>query len=340
MSVNSPPPSAPAISVVIPAHGRPQRLRVCLQALAGVDPPAGGFEVVVVDDGSPKPLDVAVSDLRAELPLTIFRQANAGPAAARNVGAQLAAGRLLVFTDDDCVPKLGWLRAIADAAARHPDALLGGETINGLPDNSFAEASHMLGEYLQVAESRQPAFFPSNNLAVPAESFRKIGGFDTRFSRAAGEDRDLCDRWVASGRPLRHVPGAVVVHNHDLGLRSFWRQHHNYGRGGYRFHRNRAERVGAGLRVAPVRFYQRLLARPLQEGVPRGATLVGLLALSQVANAAGFATEWLGSRQSTASLSMSDSPRARTRTRQERDSRRPGPTRRRIRAPVARRERE
>ncbi len=261
--------------------------------------------MVVVDDGSPEPLEAAIADLCAALPLTLCRQSNAGPAAARNVGAQLAAAPLLAFTDDDCTPTSGWLRAMVDAAARDPDALLGGETINGLPDNSFAEASHMLGEYLQVADSRQPPFFASNNLAVPAEPFRALGGFDTSFSRPAGEDRDLCDRWAASGRPLRPAPDAVVLHHHELGMRSFWRQHHNYGRGAYRFHRNRAKRAGAGLRLAPPMFYLGLLTRPLQRGDRRKASLVGLLALTQVANAAGFAAEWLKSRRAPPPLSRS-----------------------------------
>jgi GT2 family glycosyltransferase len=292
VTVQTPCPS-PAISVVVPAHGRAHQLQACLSALADVEPPPGGFEVVVVDDGSPEPLDAVVANLSEKLPLTFCRQRNAGPAAARNAGARLAAAPLLAFTDDDCMASSSWLRSIADAAARHPDALLGGVTVNGLPENPFAEASQLLVDHLRAADGGQPRFFTSNNLAVPADHFRALGGFDSDFSRAAGEDRDLCDRWAASGRPLRQALDAVVVHQHNLGLRSFWHQHHNYGQGAYVFHRNRAKRANHRLKVAPPSFYATLLACPFRRSNRRRATLVGLLALTQVANAAGFAGEWL-----------------------------------------------
>jgi GT2 family glycosyltransferase len=286
----------------VPTHARPELLRGCLSALAEAVPPPGGFEVVVVDDGSPEPVDAVVADFAAELNLTLHRQPNTGPAAARNAGAHLATAPLLAFTDDDCTPAPGWLVAIAAAAARHPQALLGGETINGVPGNPFAEASQHIVDHLRVAESRQPPFFASNNLAAPAGPFRALGGFDPGFARAAAEDRDLCERWAASGRPLQAVPGALVRHHHHLGLVSFWRQHYDYGRGAYRYHRKRAERARGRLRLAPLAFYRSLLARPLVIRDRRKAgTLIGLLALSQLANAAGFTAEWLDARRSAPS---------------------------------------
>ncbi|CAL9416879.1 hypothetical protein SUDANB121_01789 [Nocardiopsis dassonvillei] len=45
-----------SVSVVIPAHGHPEKLAFVLAALAGQSYPAHLMEVVVVDDGSPEPL--------------------------------------------------------------------------------------------------------------------------------------------------------------------------------------------------------------------------------------------------------------------------------------------
>jgi GT2 family glycosyltransferase len=59
-------------------------------------------------------------------------------------------------------------------------------------------------------------FFPSNNLAVSKKRFHELGGFDTSFLLAGGEDREFCYRWLQSGGRLRRAPNAVVEHAHRL----------------------------------------------------------------------------------------------------------------------------
>jgi hypothetical protein len=44
-------------SVIVPAFAGPSEIEGCLDALARLHAPAGGFEVVMVDDGSPEPAD-------------------------------------------------------------------------------------------------------------------------------------------------------------------------------------------------------------------------------------------------------------------------------------------
>ncbi len=64
----------PTFSVIIPTYGRPDQLRNCLDTLVEVDPPDGGFEVVIVDDGTPEPLEPQLRPwmdrLRADRPQT------------------------------------------------------------------------------------------------------------------------------------------------------------------------------------------------------------------------------------------------------------------------------
>lgn len=287
-------------SVVVPAHARPQRLAHCLAALAQVEPPPGGVEVVVVDDGSPVPLAPAVAGARERLDVRVVRQANTGPAGARNAGAAAAGGDALAFTDDDCAPGPGWLRALDAALDADPGALLGGRIDNALTGNPFSEASQLLvGHLYDAGRDRSGSrFFASANVALDRGAFLEAGGFDTSFPLAAGEDREFCDRWAALGRPLRYVPDAVVAHRHALTLRTYLRQHANYGRGAYRFRIARARREAEPVRLEPPRFYLDLLASPF-DGRParRAALLTGLLALSQVANAAGFLVEHRAARR-------------------------------------------
>lgn len=114
------------------------------------------------------------------------------------------------------------------------DCMVGGRTFNALPENPYSAASQLLVDYLYTyynADPERAGFFTANNLALPAESFRAIGGFDSTFPYAAAEDREFCDHWLHHGHRMRYAPEAVVYHAHALTLRTFWRQHCTDGRG-------------------------------------------------------------------------------------------------------------
>ena len=65
-------------SVMVPTHDRPEALARCLDSLMGQEYPANRFEIIVVDDGSPRPLDpVAVG--RSIPNFRLIRQPRAGP---------------------------------------------------------------------------------------------------------------------------------------------------------------------------------------------------------------------------------------------------------------------
>lgn len=280
----------PYASVVVPTYNRPDALAACLAALVAQEAPTGGFEVVVVDDGGDRPLDAVVAPFGDRVRLV--RQTNAGPAAARNAGAAAAHGAVLAFTDDDCRPAPDWLARVTAPLGGAPDVLVGGRTVNALADNAYAEASQLLVDYLTERGGADPDFVASNNIAATAAAFRAVGGFAEHYPLAAGEDRDVCDRWRASGRPIRRASDALVYHYHRLTLRSFWRQHRNYGRGARHVHRDRGRRDAEAGRFAAPAFYLDLIRYPLQRGRGgRAWALAGLMAVSQAATAVGYVAE-------------------------------------------------
>jgi glycosyltransferase involved in cell wall biosynthesis len=285
----------PTVSVIIPTYNRPDALRSCLNALCSLDYPSTNLEVIVVDDGGDVPLEPVIESAHENLRVRLVRQENAGPAGARNAGAATATGELLAFTDDDCRPDPHWLNALVKRYLIQPESLVGGRTENAL-DNPFSRVSQQLVSYLYAYFNNRPGgarFFTSNNLALSAEAFREFGGFDTRFPLAAGEDREFCDRWLASGSPLVYAEEAVVQHEHHLSARSFVRQHFNYGRGAFFFHRSRSTRAEGGIAPEPIGFYGDLLRYPLRsDGRRRAYGDVLLIGLTQVVNAAGFFYEF------------------------------------------------
>ncbi|MGH7824561.1 MAG: glycosyltransferase [Candidatus Binatia bacterium] len=280
----------PFFSIIVPTYNRPEELAACLESLSQLDYSRQRFEVIVVDDGSEIPPNEVCSVFRDRLDIELLMQPHRGPAAARNTGSSRAKGEFLVFTDDDCRPHPDWLRQIEIRCLATPDHIIGGRTLNLLQDNPFSQASQLIVDivydyYNQGAHG--PRFFASNNLAVPAATFHRLGGFDARFTTA--EDRELCDRWLRRGYGMTYAPDAVVYHAHLLTLGTFWRQHFNYGRGAFRFHQVRAQR-GSGSFRPEFRFYLRCLSAPFSKE-HRCRALLPIFLVWQLANTAGFVWE-------------------------------------------------
>lgn len=285
----------PEFTIIIPTYNRPECLQQCLQSLTQLNYPTGQFEVIVVDDGGPTPLDKVIATVEHSLNVRLLRQSNSGPAKARNAGAKEAKGKYLAFTDDDCTPAPDWLDRLHQHFATNAHVLIGGQILNALPDNPFSSASQILIDYLYSyynQKSETANFFTSNNIAISKELFHKIGGFDHSYPMAAAEDRELCDRWLQQGHTLLYADDVQVQHAHHLSLKSFWRQHFNYGRGAFHFHLVRAQRKAEAIKLEPLSFYFRLLTYPFKKYLGWWAvSLSGLLFLSQIANTAGFFLE-------------------------------------------------
>jgi GT2 family glycosyltransferase len=283
-------PFAFRFSVIVPTYDRPKHIAACIAALRQIERPGATIEVVVVNDGG-SALPTGISDDSDGCVVRVIEQANGGPAMARNTGSMMARGELLAFTDDDCRPEAGWLVAFDAALREQPDALAGGRTVNAI-DSPFAEASQLLADFVAsyFDGGAGGRFFTSNNLAVARDQFLAAGAFDTSFPFSAGEDRELCDRWSAQGRPSVRVESAVIRHEHALTARRFVRQHFTYGRGGAAFRRKRAS-ADRPVSVEPG-FYAKSLAHAWHRspGV-RGAVYVALTMLAHASYAAGLLWE-------------------------------------------------
>ncbi len=280
-------------SVVIPTFNRPRQLAGCLAALSQQEHPRDRYEVLVVDDGTPPSVGVVgvVDSFRSALNVRIIVQHRAGPAAARNRGARQASLEYLAFTDDDCRPRPGWLKAYSLRFRSTGVRTAGGNTVNAVHRNYLSDASQLLVQYITEYYGRKgEPFFASNNLVVERALFMELGGFDTRFPLAGGEDRDFSHRCTLDGHPPVYVEDALIDHHHALTWRSFMKQHFNYGRGAATFHEIRRQRSGCGHRIEPVKFYADLVRYP--HAVPDTVGRPGLVSLSlilaQAANATGY----------------------------------------------------
>src|SRR5512135_1174235 len=93
-------------SVIVPAYNAASTIGDCLEALVRQTEPQANYELVVVDDGS---TDGTADRARAFDAVRVISALHRGPAAARNLGARLSRGDVLLFTDADCAPSDSWV---------------------------------------------------------------------------------------------------------------------------------------------------------------------------------------------------------------------------------------
>ena len=290
--------TSPLVTIVIPTLSRPERLRECLASLVRQTMPDKSYEILVVDDGSPQPVSGPLVAAVGGPTIRVIRQSNAGPSAARNRGVQEARGELIALTDDDCQPTPAWLESLVNAHRQCPDALVGGITFNGLTNDLFATTSQLIVDLVYEhfnSEEESAYFLTSNNMLCSRAAYLELGGFNTSFQRAGAEDRDFCDRWRYSGRPLRLVRAATLEHRHAQSLQQFLGLHYRYGRGAYRYQALRRLRATGTMRQ-DFSFHTSLLRRlPRQlqrhRGLGRKAQIAAALALWELTNAIGFCRE-------------------------------------------------
>lgn len=242
------------MSVVIPFHigptaGRsPDGAPLVLRTLRALRRCAGRpCEVICVDDNSRHPLRSAIESLGAVYVRTPAPRATphvARRALARQVGADRARGRMLLFLDADIVIPTRTLEAIARTLASR-----GGNAVvfvprrpAGVPVAPGAAGWTAADGYAYAAcaagpddgsRGRKPpvwARLTSHCFALHRDLLREVGGWDTLFVGWGEEDTELFYRLFRKGasfhalndEPLfvKHVAHRV---SHEVNMRSFRR---------------------------------------------------------------------------------------------------------------------
>lgn len=114
----------PKISVIVPVYKAEKFLATCIESI--LNQTYGNLEIILVDDGSPDSCGkicekYALSDSRVK----VVHQKNAGVAAARNVGLDLAEGDYVTFVDsDDYIQPQMYEKMIRCAEHNHCDLVM------------------------------------------------------------------------------------------------------------------------------------------------------------------------------------------------------------------------
>jgi GT2 family glycosyltransferase len=224
----------PSFSIVIPTFGRPRGLARLLNSLAPQVAGHHGRDVIVVNDASPEAAYDAVINRHRGWVSYLVADRNAGPGAARNLGARAATGDFLVFIDDDCAAPLDWLDQLTRIV--HGEAGLDAVGGNTRPLES-SRPTRFEKLLVEGGCHPNPVYYDGELvvmvgacLAVRRAMFDTVGGFVENIMPLA-EDRNLTTRLRLAGANCAVRPGWFVYHDMSSTPRQHFRRYFNYGRG-------------------------------------------------------------------------------------------------------------
>lgn len=258
-------------SVVIPTYQRRQLVTANVAALARQEFDKG-FEVIVVVDGSNDDTATALRALQVPFPLTVVEQGNAGSAAARNHGATLARGELLLFLDDDMEAHPSLLaehdasQSVGEAAVMghiplHPDSPAGllSEGIKAWAEDRTRRLSE------PTAEVRLSDML-TGQLSVPRSLFARLMGFDALFRQQASSsnaDTDFGLRVLNSGCRVVFNARAISWQKYIVTPGNYLHQWREIGKGDVRFVRKHPGQSGTIFTMKKVRNRRRWMTAPV-----------------------------------------------------------------------------
>jgi len=202
------------ISVIIPNRNGERTIAQCLGSVfASMH---DSFEVIVVDDVSQ---DRSVEIIRNFPCRLLSLSQHHGAARARNEGARHASGKILFFTDADCVLREETLLRVRDSFQREQGKCIIGGTYTPLPhDNGFFSTfQSVFIHYSETKNADNPDYVATHAMAIDAEAFRRSGGFSEKFLPII-EDVEFSHRLKREGVQLRIDPAIQVRHIFNFNL--------------------------------------------------------------------------------------------------------------------------
>ena len=232
----------PRFSVIIPCYNRATLIGRTL--LSVFDQTFQDFEIVVVDDGS---TDNSIQVVEQYKSVRLFRQANAGPGAARNRALAEACGEYVAILDSDDI-WFPWTLEYYETALRKFDnpAWVSGNEF------TFHDEAAIRGitraqpvfdhspDLIQYSQKHPAAWLPPSAVTIRTETFRQVGGYAPE--KIWAEDLDL---WLKLGTAKGFVridtPYMVAMRQHPNNISKMtppWVRGLNYildceARGGY-----------------------------------------------------------------------------------------------------------
>lgn len=225
----------PTVSVIVPVMNAESTIKDLLDSLMEVDYDKRKLEIIIVDGNSRD----RTREIVQKYPVKLILEKRRGLNVARNTGIKNSHGKIIVFTDSDCVVPKDWIKKIVKNFRDPEVGCVGGGTIRYKNDFFSKYADYSLMPVLRRFKKREVLDnvallfrYPAGcNMAFRRDAVVKVNGFDEGIQHSFDED-EFVERLCKAGHKMTLDPEVIVRHQHRTTLRGLLKQTFKYGRGG------------------------------------------------------------------------------------------------------------
>jgi GT2 family glycosyltransferase len=212
------------LSALICTRNRPQSIQTAVASLLATD--NDHLEVIIIDQSTDDASQLALGRFIGDRRIRYVRSTARGKGAALNEGLHLAAGSIVVCTDDDCEVAPGWPNAMARILESQPRAAI---LFCNVTAPTYDITAGYIPAYVRAADRTLSSVSAATRgiglgagMAVRRETVLAIGGFDESFGPGSrfgsGDDWDISIRLLLKGWTVYETAQLSVTHN---GFRTF-----------------------------------------------------------------------------------------------------------------------
>lgn len=197
------------VSIIIPTYKDWNRLALCLESLTAQTYDSKWYEIIVVNNCI---ADTVPAGYLLPKNCLVITEEKPGLYAARNAGIRIA-GKILGFTDSDCIPDINWISNAMSAFESDPECYrIAGQIRLYYKSHKLTNAEL----YEQVYPYKQDMFLEQGGIGVTANMFayklvfEEIGLF--REDLLSGSDYEWASRAAAANFAIKYSDAVIVNH--------------------------------------------------------------------------------------------------------------------------------
>ena len=234
----------PAISIIVVTHNRVKLLKRCLTSIAESDLPAGSELIVIINGTDAESAGFLKSFSTNKADLRFYHIEHSTSGRAHNEGIRRSAGDMLYFLDDDITVEKNIFTEVFKKRVRYPDVyIFGGPNLTppgstlfqrccGYVLSSAFGSAKMRNRYIKGPREKfvDDTSLILCNLAISRKIFEDEKMLmNENFS--CNEENLLLQELRQKGYGMLYSPDLIVYHNRREGVKNFFWQIFNYGKG-------------------------------------------------------------------------------------------------------------